>query len=79
MAVTTRVKPLLRQGFLYNVGMPTYLYVCENGHEYEETRGMSEEPKRTICDMSDCGTKLVRKFTAPTISFKGTGFNTTRG
>ena len=59
--------------------MPTYQYTCENGHEYEEVRGMSENPKRTICAKPDCSTKLVRKFTAPTINFKGTGFNTNRG
>lgn len=59
--------------------MPTYLYVCENGHEYEETRGMTEEPKRTTCENPGCSTKLVRKFTAPAIEFKGTGFNASRG
>jgi putative FmdB family regulatory protein len=59
--------------------MPTYSYKCENGHEYEETRGMSEEPKQTTCAEGGCGTKLVRKFTAPTITFNGTGFNTSRG
>lgn len=60
--------------------MPTYLYVCEaNGHEYEETRGMSEDQRLTICAKPDCGSKLIRKFTAPAIEFKGTGFNASRG
>lgn len=59
--------------------MPTYLYVCENGHDYEETRGMTEEPKRTTCANTDCSARLVRKFTAPAIEFKGTGFNANRG
>ncbi len=59
--------------------MPTYSYKCENGHEYEETRGMSEEPKRLTCAEEGCGTKLVRVFTAPTITFNGTGFNASRG
>jgi len=59
--------------------MPTYLYECENGHEYEETRGMSEDQKQSICVNPGCGAKLIRKFSAPSISFKGTGFNATRG
>ena len=60
--------------------MPTYLYVCEaSGHSQEIVHGMNETPAQTICGKPDCGSRLVRKFTAPTISFKGTGFNTTRG
>ena len=60
--------------------MPTYLYVCEaNNHPYEETRGMTEEPRRSTCVKPDCGSKLIRKFTAPAIEFKGTGFNASRG
>jgi putative FmdB family regulatory protein len=59
--------------------MPTYSYVCERGHLYEETRGMSENPKRITCENPECGTKLIRKFTAPAIEFKGTGFNAKRG
>ena len=59
--------------------MPTYQYVCENGHEYEEVRGMNDEPSRTTCTKPDCGTKLKRKFTAPPITFKGGGFSSSRG
>lgn len=59
--------------------MPTYLYVCELGHEYEEIRGMSEEQRSSICIRPDCGTKLIRKFSAPPISFKGSGFNASKG
>ena len=60
--------------------MPTYLYVCEaNGHPHELIHGMSESPAQTICGKPDCGSKLIRKFTAPTITFKGTGFNATKG
>lgn len=40
---------------------------------------MTEDPKRSTCAEEDCGTKLVRKFTAPTIEFKGMGFNASRG
>lgn len=59
--------------------MPTYLYVCENGHDYEEVRGMTEDPKRSTCAEEGCDAKLIRKFTAPVIEFKGTGFNANRG
>jgi len=60
--------------------VPTYLYVCEaNKHPHEIVHGMSETPAQTICGKPDCGSRLVRKFTAPTINFKGTGFNTSRG
>lgn len=60
--------------------MPTYLYVCEaEGHPYEEVRGMTENQKQLTCAEPGCDAKLVRKFTAPSIEFKGTGFNATRG
>ncbi len=59
--------------------MPTYSYVCEKGHAYEEVRKMSENPSRTTCAKPDCGTRLIRKFGAPSITFKGTGFNANRG
>lgn len=59
--------------------MPTYQYICENGHEYEEVRGMSEEPRNTICTKRGCDAKLIRKFGAPPITFKGGGFNASRG
>lgn len=59
--------------------MPTYIYKCENGHDYEEVRGMTEEPKRTTCAKPDCGTKLKRVFGTPTITFNGTGFNAKHG
>ena len=79
MAVTIRAKPLLRQGFLYNRGMPTYQYICENGHEYEEIRGMSEEQRVSTCTKEGCDAKLKRKFGTPPITFKGGGFHATRG
>lgn len=59
--------------------MPTYQYTCENGHNYEEIRGMSEEQRVSTCVEEGCGAKLKRKFGAPPITFKGGGFNSTRG
>jgi putative FmdB family regulatory protein len=57
--------------------MATYEYKCENhGHTYTEVRPMSEEQKRTTCVKPDCSSKLVRVFSAPPVTFKGTGFHT---
>lgn len=74
MATETLFSPTER-----SIELPTYLYICENGHEYEEARGMTEEQRVSICIWEGCGSRLSRKFTAPTINFKGTGFNTSKG
>jgi len=82
VAVTTRNNPLSPRGFFFSKMclMPTYEYVCkDNGHVYQETRGMFEEPRRTICVKPDCGSRLVRKFSPPPITFKGGGFHSTKG
>jgi putative FmdB family regulatory protein len=55
--------------------MPTYEYVCRNcGHMFEIVQSMSDAPL-TICDV--CGGELRKVFTAPSISFKGSGFYAT--
>ena len=55
--------------------MPTYEYVCRNcGHGFEVVQSMRDEPL-TICD--ECGGELRKVFTAPAISFKGSGFYAT--
>jgi putative FmdB family regulatory protein len=55
--------------------MPTYEYVCRNcGHMFEIVQSMSDAPL-TICDV--CGGELRKVFTAPAISFKGSGFYAT--
>jgi putative FmdB family regulatory protein len=60
--------------------MATYEYKCENnGHTYTEVRHMSEEQKRTICVKPDCGSKLVRVYSAAAAIFKGKGFYSTGG
>ena len=59
--------------------MPTYSYKCENGHDYEETRGMTEKPRRSICAEEGCDGRLIRVFGAPSITFNGTGFNSKHG
>lgn len=59
--------------------MPVYAYVCENGHDYEETRGMNDEPLRSTCAEEGCDAKLKRVFGAPNIMFNGVGFNAKYG
>lgn len=59
--------------------MPTYEYKCENGHTYTEVRPISSEQVTTICVEEGCESKLNRVYSAPPISFKGTGFHTTIG
>ena len=52
--------------------MPTYDYLCPNGHRFEVIHSVTADgPER--CPV--CGASPVRKaFTAPTIHFKGSGW-----
>jgi putative FmdB family regulatory protein len=59
--------------------MPTYEYVCENGHEYLEIRGINDDAKTETCVEEGCGAKLKRVFGTPPIIFNGTGFSAKRG
>lgn len=59
--------------------MPTYEYVCANGHPYKEERRMKDGPQRTTCPKPDCGKELKRKFETSPIMFKGSGFYSTNG
>jgi len=59
--------------------MPTYSYICENGHKYEEIRSMTENLQKTTCAETPCGTTLKRVFSAPPITFKGGGFHAKSG
>ena len=52
--------------------MPTYDYVCTNcGHRLEVLHGVNA-PGPTACP--DCGGRLRRSFSPPTIHFKGSGW-----
>ena len=52
--------------------MPTYDYLCPNGHRFEVIHSVTAEGPSN-CPI--CGAAPVRKaFTAPTIHFKGTGW-----
>ena len=52
--------------------MPTYDYVCTNcGHRLEVLHGVNA-PGPSACP--DCGGRLRRSFSPPTIHFKGSGW-----
>ena len=55
--------------------MPTYEYRCRDcGHSFDIVQKMSDD-KLTHCP--ECGGELRKVFTAPAISFKGSGFYAT--
>ena len=54
--------------------MPVYEYRCENGHQFEVTQRMSDDPV-TACPT--CGASVKRVFHPIAVHFKGSGFYTT--
>jgi putative FmdB family regulatory protein len=50
--------------------MPTYEYVCDAGHEFELSQGMSE-PAIEVCK---CGKKCKRLISASSFILKGSGW-----
>jgi putative FmdB family regulatory protein len=54
--------------------VPIYEYRCRNGHHFEVSQRMSDEPVR-VCEI--CGAEAERVLFAPAIHFKGTGFYNT--
>ncbi len=54
--------------------MPTYESRCENGHTFEVTQRMSDEPL-TVCQV--CGAPVQRVFHPVAVHFKGSGFYNT--
>ena len=55
--------------------MPTYEYTCRDcGHTFEIVQSMLDEAL-TMCP--ECGGSLRKVFTAPAISFRGSGFYAT--
>ncbi|MCB9367032.1 MAG: zinc ribbon domain-containing protein [Calditrichaeota bacterium] len=52
--------------------MPTYEYVCENRHEFEEFQSMLD-PALEVCPI--CGARAERRISAGSgLIFKGSGF-----
>lgn len=55
--------------------MPTYEYRCRDcGHSFDIVQKMSDDP---LTHCPECGGALRKVFTAPAISFKGSGFYAT--
>jgi putative FmdB family regulatory protein len=54
--------------------VPIYEYRCDNGHTFEVTQSMSDDPVDT-CE--ECGAGVERVFHPVAVHFKGSGFYTT--
>lgn len=52
--------------------MPTYVYRCSCGHEFELFLSMSKVKATTKCEK--CGRRAKRMMGAPGVVFKGGGF-----
>lgn len=51
--------------------MPLYDYVCKCGHRLTVTHTITEEPE---IPCSECKDMMKKSYSAPVISFKGSGF-----
>ena len=54
--------------------MPIYEYRCENGHNFDVFRSMSDDP---VSACEECGAAVERVFNPVAVHFKGSGFYTT--
>jgi len=54
--------------------MPIYEYRCKNGHTFEVTQSMGDDP---IAKCEVCGAPVERVFHPVAVHFKGSGFYTT--
>src|SRR6478736_4298996 len=54
--------------------MPTYDYLCENGHRFEQSQRITEDALETCVK---CEAPVRRMLHAPAIHFKGSGFYST--
>ena len=54
--------------------MPIYEYRCRNGHTFEVSQSMADDPV-TSCE--ECGAPVERVFHPVAVHFKGSGFYTT--
>jgi putative FmdB family regulatory protein len=54
--------------------MPLYEYRCENGHTFEVTQRMADDPVQ-VCEV--CGVPVQRVFHPVAVHFKGSGFYNT--
>jgi putative FmdB family regulatory protein len=56
------------------IPMPTYDYLCENGHRFELIQRFSDD---ALDECIECGALCKRVMHAPAIHFKGSGFYST--
>jgi putative FmdB family regulatory protein len=54
--------------------MPIYEYRCDNGHTFEATQRMTDDP---LTSCSTCEAPVQRVFHPVAVHFKGSGFYTT--
>jgi putative FmdB family regulatory protein len=54
--------------------LPIYEYRCKNGHNFEVTQSMADDPV-AVCQV--CGGPVERVFHPVAVHFKGSGFYTT--
>jgi putative FmdB family regulatory protein len=54
--------------------MPIYEYRCENGHAFEVTQRMTDDP---VDECTVCGAPVQRVFHPVAVHFKGSGFYNT--
>jgi putative FmdB family regulatory protein len=54
--------------------MPIYEYRCENGHTFEATQRMMDDP---LTECTICSAPVQRVFHPVAVHFKGSGFYTT--
>ncbi len=54
--------------------MPIYEYRCDNGHQFEVSQAMSDDP---VSACPECGAPVERLFHPVAVHFKGSGFYTT--
>jgi putative FmdB family regulatory protein len=54
--------------------MPIYEYRCDNGHTFEVTQRMTDDP---LTECTVCGAPVQRVFHPVAVHFKGSGFYTT--
>jgi putative FmdB family regulatory protein len=54
--------------------MPIYEYRCNNGHTFEVSQSMTDDP---VTSCPECGAPVERVFHPVAVHFKGSGFYTT--
>jgi putative FmdB family regulatory protein len=54
--------------------MPIYEYRCRNGHDFEVSQSMSEDP---VSRCPECAAPVERVFRPVAVHFKGSGFYST--